>query len=134
MTEKQDRKLIRKNDLIIMGCILLAALILFLVYRFVFFAGTPGNYVSVCVNDGEDFYEEYPLEKDAEIDIPSSIGTNHLSIRDGKADMTDADCPDKICVDHRPISANGESIICLPAKIVVTVISKESPALDSISQ
>ena len=36
-------------------------------------------------------------------------------------------CPDQICVHEKAISADGESIICLPNKIVVEVESdKES--------
>ncbi len=132
--ERHGTVLIKKNDFIIMGCILIAALIIFLLYRLAFAGGTGGNCVAVSVNDGIDFYEEYPLDEDAKIVIPSAIGTNTLLIEAGSVDMIFADCPDKICVNHRPISADGESIICLPAKIVVTIISKDSPALDSVSQ
>lgn len=113
-----------------MGCILLAALILFLVYRVIYKA--PGAYVQITVED--KVTDVVPLGKNMELDIPSSIGTNHLIIKDGVADMTSADCLDKTCVNHRPISKNGESIICLPARIVVTIISNDSPDLDSISE
>ncbi len=40
--------------------------------------------------------------------------------------MTQADCPDGICANHKPIHKTGESIICLPHKVVVTVISDKS--------
>ena len=53
----------------------------------------------------------------------SAEGTWHniLVIKDGRADMTDADCPDRICVNHRPVSQEGETIVCLPHKVVVEV-------------
>jgi hypothetical protein len=39
--------------------------------------------------------------------------------------MEAADCRDQICVHHIPISGSGESIICLPHKLVVTVTGKQ---------
>lgn len=46
---------------------------------------------------------------------------NLLVIKDGKASMKEADCPDKICVAHKPICKKGETIVCLPHKVVVEV-------------
>ena len=73
----------------------------------------------------------YMLSKDQEISING--GTNILTIKDGKADMKEADCPDQLCVHQKAISKNHESIICLPHKVVVEVESAESGKLDGIS-
>ncbi len=54
-------------------------------------------------------------------------------IRNGKADMTEADCPDKLCVKQRAISRNKESIICLPNKVVVEADSKENSEFDAVA-
>ena len=61
-------------------------------------------------------------------------GTNRLVIEDGTARMEWADCPDQICVNHRPVSSGGESIICLPNKVVVSVVSSKESSLDGIAQ
>lgn len=50
----------------------------------------------------------------------------------GVADMTSADCPDHLCVKQKAISKEGESIICLPNKVVVTVKSDTKSDIDSI--
>ena len=50
-------------------------------------------------------------------------GSNTLVIKNGEAAVTRADCPDLICVNHRVVKRNGESIICLPHRVVITVIS-----------
>ena len=68
---------------------------------------------------------EYPLERDDTIRIEGIGGNNTLKIRDGQADMTDADCPDKICVNHATISDVGESIVCLPHRVVVEIVSSD---------
>ena len=56
-----------------------------------------------------------PIQKDGKT-------TNLLVIKDGKADVTEADCPDKLCVHQKAISKTNETIVCLPNKVVVQVI------------
>lgn len=80
----------------------------------------------------------YPLDQDDTVTIGGVGGKNTLVIRDGQADMTEADCPDKVCVDHAPISDVGESIICLPHKVVVEIIAgegeTENPEFDVLTR
>lgn len=68
----------------------------------------------------------YPLEKNDQIAITGEGWTNTLMIQDGFADMTIADCPDQICVKHKAISGIGETIVCLPHRVVVEVIVEEN--------
>ncbi len=92
---------------------------------------TVGDVVIVTV-DGA-LWAEYPLHEDRTVEIKTDRGVNLLVIRDGKADIERASCPDGICSDHRPIRHDGESIICLPNKVVVTVRSADNEAPDIIS-
>ena len=55
-------------------------------------------------------------------------------IKDGKADMIHADCPDKICVHQKAVSAENETIVCLPNKIVVTVTNSNEEGMDGFAQ
>lgn len=50
---------------------------------------------------------------------------NIVTIRGGKVSVESADCRSQVCVDHRPVSRSGESIICLPHKLVVEIISPD---------
>lgn len=63
-----------------------------------------------------------PLDTDTTYTVEGIGGHNTVVVRGGKVTVTDADCPDKICVRHRAVSRTGESIICLPHRVVVTVI------------
>lgn len=72
--------------------------------------------------DGE-LYGRYDLNEDQEISINK---TNKVQISEGTAKMTWAECPDQICVHHKEISRTGESIICLPNKIVVSIIGGDA--------
>ncbi|MBE6623013.1 MAG: NusG domain II-containing protein [Ruminococcaceae bacterium] len=116
-----------KNDIIFISALLVFALIFGLV---LFLSQTKGDTVVVTV-DGA-LFGEYPIEKDAQIEIKSKSGENLLVIKDKTADVISASCPDGICVHHRPIQNGGESIICLPNKVVVEVRTKGVKGTDII--
>lgn len=60
----------------------------------------PGAYAAVIVDGVET--AQYPLSEDAEILLESENGGfNLLVIKDGEADITEASCPDKVCVNQR---------------------------------
>lgn len=84
----------------------------------------PAGYLEVSV-DGK-VEGTYPLDKNKTFTIVTPDGAYvHCAIEDGKADVTGASCPDQICVDHRPIKKTGESIVCLPGKVVLTIRGAE---------
>ena len=108
-----------RNDIIFIAVLLVAAAI-GMFYLFVLREG--GDTVRVTV-DGE-LFGVYSLEENITQDIHTDgEGLNRLVIEDGKAKMVSATCPDGICVAHSPIYRNGESIVCLPNKVVVTVVT-----------
>ncbi len=47
---------------------------------------------------------------------------NILVIKDGETFIESANCKDKICVEHRKIKNSGESIVCLPHRLVVEIV------------
>ena len=44
-------------------------------------------------------------------------------IENGKVYMKEANCPDRLCVHSKAIDEKGGSIVCLPNKVVLEVIS-----------
>lgn len=116
----------KKNDWILIASILVIAGIGFLIYTIL--GKQTAGLVKVTI-DGE-LFGTYSLEKDQEIRINE---TNHLLIEDGHADMIEADCPDQICVDHKTISKNKETIVCLPNKVVVEIVGGEDTEMDAVA-
>ena len=53
-------------------------------------------------------------------------GSNQFLIQDGAVTMTDADCGDKTCVKTGPIKEAGQSIVCLPHRLVITITDSSS--------
>lgn len=54
--------------------------------------------------------------------------TNTVEISDGGAVMIEADCPDKVCMHMGRISHSGQSIVCLPNRVVVSITGEDSSA------
>ncbi len=112
-----------RNDIIF---ILSLLLIVSLVGVCSFVLREEGDMVKVTV-DGR-LYGAYPLYEDAVVELQAGEDggqRNVLVIRGGEAYVKTATCPDGICVRHRPISRNGESIACLPHKVAITVYAAE---------
>ena len=102
-------------------------------------ARKPGAYVRVEQNGktvgiyrlDEDRREVFPDE--AAGGTPGAKGAadgtvaagNVLVIEDGRVYMESASCPDKLCVKQGIRSQVGETIVCLPHRLAVTVISEE---------
>lgn len=122
-------KKIRKNDIILVVVLVLIALLGYFGINFFQKANTK-NGMAVITVDGEE-YGRYPLAVEITEKIELADGSyNILGIKEGEADITEASCPDGICVNHRPISKNGQSIVCLPNKVVVEIQNGEEPEID----
>ena len=114
----------KKRDYILIGCILLIAAVC---AGFFLLTGKKAHEAVVTV-DGE-VYGTYSLAKDQAIEIQDG---NRLRIQNGQAKMEWADCPDQLCVHQKAISRTGESIICLPNQVVVSVQGSKEGKLDGI--
>lgn len=54
--------------------------------------------------------------------VPEGNSFNLLAVSEEDVWMEAADCRDQICVHHIPISGGGESIICLPHRLVAEIV------------
>ncbi|MBQ3755609.1 MAG: NusG domain II-containing protein [Oscillospiraceae bacterium] len=124
MKRGSDRKkLIR--DLVLAGSLLLAAVILLLVIN----GSRESGGVAVVRVDGVET-ERLPLSVNGT--FPLNGGSNILIIQDGQAWMSEANCPDLICVRQGIIHYTGQVITCLPNRLTVTIEGGESGGVDLI--
>ena len=94
-----------------------------------------GNKTVVISIDGEK-KSEYPLKEDGVYLLEGShLGTNKLVIKDEKAYIEEASCPDKQCVKQGKISKAGEMLVCLPNRVVIKIVdaNEEEPIIDGVS-
>ena len=111
-----------KNDIILAVIVIaVAAMGLLLLNAF----KTEGAFAVVKI-DGKET-NRYPLSVNTKVVIETGDnGKNTLVIEDNKAFVKDANCPDKVCEGHNKISYKGETIVCLPHKVVIEIVAEDS--------
>lgn len=95
----------------------------------------PDDYGKIRITAAGSEYGVYSLNKDQVIKIGD---TNVCEIKDGKVRMTDANCPDHLCIYQGAIDANGGMIVCLPNQIVIEGVNdsgsgSNAPEIDAVS-
>ena len=118
-----DKKL--RNDLILIAALLLIAGVLYLALNL----GRQEGGVAVVRVDGVEV-ERHSLSVNGT--FPLNGGSKILVIEDGKAWLSDADCPDLLCVKQGKIHYTGQVITCLPNRLTVTVEGGESDGVDLV--
>lgn len=118
----------RRADWLLLAAVLLAALALFLVLR----PGEDGAWAVVTVDGAE--VARYPLNEDRVVTLGDGADYNILEIRDGGAAVTDASCGDRVCVRTGTVRRAGESIVCLPHRLVVSIEGGDAAAFDAVAR
>lgn len=102
----------KKGDYVIISAVLIAALIS---GALLLFGGKNGSKVVISKNNETVF--EGDLNGNKTVDLESNV----VVIKDGKVYVENAECSNQICVNHKAISKKGESIACLPNKVLVEI-------------
>ncbi len=124
-----DRKK-RKADIVLIVLLLVLCVVIFGVIQI--FVKKDGD-IAVVKVDGR-IVRELNLKTDNVVEVGGyQGGINRIETKDGKVRMTTADCPDELCVKTGWINKTGETIVCLPHRVVVEIQGK-SEGVDSIVQ
>ena len=104
---------LKKGDFVIVAIVTMLV-VLSVIMRFTF----PKNATSrvVVKQDNEVVYSQ-SIYKDNTFDT----GTNVIEIKDGVVFVKSASCKNQVCVNTGKISKKGESIVCLPNKVIVEI-------------
>ena len=123
------KKWIRKQDVILIISLLLIGIIALVIWHFVY--SVDGKYVTIEQRD--NLIGIYPLNVDKEIEIEHrGEVVNKIVIEDGYCYMEEAECPDHLCIKQGKVNKSGQTIVCLPNRVVVTVVDSDSSDYDSI--
>lgn len=111
----------QKGDLIAIALPLLLAVI-------VFAAVLPGKERGVDIAEiyqNGQLIRRISLEEDQEFTYTGDY-SNAITVRDGKIAITKSDCPGEDCVHSGWIDASGRSIVCLPNRLEIRILSDEN--------
>ena len=111
----ERRKAFTRMDLLLIVILLAAGGCL------LFFRNRQESGTVIRIYSDNELLTELPLDRDDTFTVSTDLGTNKIIVENGRAYVTDADCPDRICEQMGLISKPGETIVCLPHKLIVEV-------------
>lgn len=129
-------KLFKKADLILFAAVILLAS---------FFIAPPllqkndgpaaGKLYARITVDGKAYKTVALGAVEQELEIRTEYGYNLLKLHDSGIQMIDADCPDKLCLTFGNVTAVGQTIVCLPHRLMVEVVSDtgEGGGIDGVA-
>lgn len=104
--------MLKKGDIII----IISVLALIIASSALLFFGKDGG-KTVTVKENKEVVYKGSLYENKVIELKG----NTVEIKDGAVTVTNADCKNRICVNHTAITEKGESIICLPNKVIAEI-------------
>ncbi|MGL5205923.1 MAG: NusG domain II-containing protein [Acidaminococcaceae bacterium] len=113
----------RKND-----CLLVLLIVLLAAGLHFFLKSSAADEKLVFeIRHGDEIIQTVKLSALAatgEFAVNTADGTIHIEIDSGKgARITASPCTDKLCIRQGYINKNGQTILCLPEKVMVTAIA-----------
>lgn len=105
-----------------------------------------GSDAKVVIKSGGSVYASYPLSANETVVVPApqqsaegSADSEHpdlyniVKIDGGSVCVSEASCKNQVCVRHGSISHPGESIVCLPNRLIVSIEGGGGGGYDSIT-
>ena len=92
---------------------------------------TPGATVRIAY-PGHD--ERYPLHEARDVRITQGGAFNVIRIEGGRVRVEEANCPDERCRLQGAIDQSGQSIVCLPHRVSITIEGGIPSGIDAVAQ
>lgn len=125
--------MIKKWDIVIIVFLILLSFLPQLIFGVIMGKQYDETYAVITI-DGS-LYKKIPLSAHGgtdEFKIKTKYGTNTVRVIDQTIQVTDADCRDHICVKQGAISKPGQTIVCLPHKLLIEVKSYSNKNQDVV--
>ncbi|GAA0114616.1 NusG domain II-containing protein [Clostridium senegalense] len=116
-------KVIKKLDIIIIVILFFISFIPYLVF-YVNNSGAISEQVYAVVTSDGKVFKEIRLDNhvgEEEFKLETKNGYNIIKVMDNKIGIIDSDCKDKVCKQVGYIHRVGETVVCLPHKVVIEI-------------
>lgn len=126
-------RIIKKMDIVIIVLLLIISFTPHLIFFKTSQKGSKNNYAIIKV-DGK-IHKKIDLskvKKSEKVNLNLPNGKNTLLIKNNSIQMDSANCNDALCVKQGNISKVGQTIICLPHKLIIEIKGDELDSKDDL--
>ena len=126
-------RIIKKMDIVIIVLLLIISFTPHLIFFKTSQKSSKNNYAIIQV-DGK-IHKKIDLskvKKSEKVNLNLPNGKNTLLIKDNSIQMDSANCNDALCVKQGNISKVGQTIICLPHKLIIEIKGDELDSKDDL--
>lgn len=123
--EMKDKYTTKKRDIVLAAVLLILGITGVLIVKY---GLKSGNTADIYIDD--KLVQTIDMSVDDEYTFQTDKGSNMVEVRNGAVSMKSADCPDKVCVRMGTKNRNGETITCLPHKLVIEVHGGQEQEVD----
>lgn len=81
------------------------------------------------IQNSDGFYQVLSLDEDATVTVTGSLGTNIIEVANGRVRCLESDCSNQTCVKQGWVSGRGQTVVCLPHKLIVQVVADPADAV-----
>ena len=81
------------------------------------------------IQNSDGFYQLLPLSEDTTVTVTGSLGTNIIEVANGRVRCLESDCSNQTCVKQSWVSGRGQTVVCLPHKLIVQVVADPADAV-----
>ena len=109
----------KKGDLLVALILIITTLLSFMLLV----PGSASEELTLVIKVNSEIYKEIKLTGNYNklVEINSPFGYNKISIEGNSVKMVKSDCDDGLCIKEHKISKPFESLICLPARLIVYI-------------
>lgn len=92
-------------------------------------AGDAAAALYAVIQNSDGFYQVLSLGEDATVTVTGSLGTNIIEVANGCVRCLESDCSNQTCVKQGWVSGRGQTVVCLPHKLIVQVVADPADAV-----
>lgn len=114
--------MLKKLDFVIIGILMLLSFLPEILLGASIGRNFTNTYAEITV-DGKLYKTIHLSEHIGEeiIEIKTDRGINIIKVSDNQIGIIDADCSDQICMNPEHIQKAGESLVCLPNRVMIAI-------------
>jgi hypothetical protein len=123
-----QRTLVTFADRLVLYALVGAAVVLLLA------GGGRGDGAAVRIAGDGGFERLAPLGSDRTVEVDGPLGTTVVGIAGGEARVLSSPCPHQLCVKMGAVRTPGQTAVCVPNRVVVTVEGDGPAPTDAVTR